>query len=752
MVRMEGEAVVRVNSEDAQSELKKLQGEASKLRKEIIEASKAEVMDPKKIEALKKKLSETTQEINASKKAAFDYKKVLDNLSGASLTELNKAAQKLNFETKNLARNTEEYAQKSKQLKLLQTEIGKVRKEMSGAGSDTRGFFTRMNDGFNNYGGSIIAFTAGLSGVVLGLRQASEAANAFEERVDNLQAITGLQGENLEYLKQASKDMSISMTEDGIRIKQSADEIVDAFTTMGSQIPALLKNKEALRGVTEDAMILANAGKTELAPAAQGLAMAMNQFNASADQSRRYINALAAGSLEGAGDIPYLSKVFETAGTEAYGLGLNIEQLTAITETIAPKFKEPSVAGTSLRNIFVSLSTGADKFNPKIVGLKTAFDNLADANLSNNDLLKMFGRDSKSAAKILIAQRAETERLTTAVTDTNVAIEQAKINTDNNAAALAQAKNKLHLFTIELGEKMSPALLVSTNLLKYLLQIILHVVNNFDTYKRILIIVTSSILTYTIATKGAALAQAAWSRIVAAGTAIQKLFNSTMKANPLGLFLTALVAVTTTLVLFADKMRGATMSQKVMNDLQTETNKRLAEEKINLDVLFTKLKDVNISTEERAKLIDQINTQYGKYLPSLLTEKSTAEDIDKAYKAINISMRKNIEIQARKEKLIEIEKELIDLNEEARKGTEKLVSDNFLDKLTRQNTLMGMTGVVKDIKELEKVRDELMKSAVDAEIETINTTATESEPENTGSGGGRSAKLVRHACRRRFHH
>ncbi len=592
---------------------------------------------------------------------------------------------------------------------------------MSGAGSDTRGFFTRMNDGFNNYGGSIIAFTAGLSGVVLGLRQASEAANAFEERVDNLQAITGLQGENLEYLKQASKDMSISMTEDGIRIKQSADEIVDAFTTMGSQIPALLKNKEALRGVTEDAMILANAGKTELAPAAQGLAMAMNQFNASADQSRRYINALAAGSLEGAGDIPYLSKVFETAGTEAYGLGLNIEQLTAITETIAPKFKEPSVAGTSLRNIFVSLSTGADKFNPKIVGLKTAFDNLADANLSNNDLLKMFGRDSMSAAKILIAQRAETERLTTAVTDTNVAIEQAKINTDNNAAALAQAKNKLHLFTIELGEKMSPALLVSTNLLKYLLQIILHVVNNFDTYKRILIIVTSSILTYTIATKGAALAQAAWSRIVAAGTAIQKLFNSTMKANPLGLFLTALVAVTTTLVLF---------------DLQTETNKRLAEEKINLDVLFTKLKDVNISTEERAKLIDQINTQYGKYLPSLLTEKSTAEDIDKAYKAINISMRKNIEIQARKEKLIEIEKELIDLNEEARKGTEKLVSDNFLDKLTRQNTLMGMTGVVKDIKELEKVRDELMKSAVDAEIETINTTATESEPENTGSGGG----------------
>ncbi len=112
MVRMEGEAVVRVNSEDAQSELKKLQGEASKLRKEIIEASKAEVMDPKKIEALKKKLSETTQEINASKKAAFDYKKVLDNLSGASLTELNKAAQKLNFETKNLARNTEEYAKR----------------------------------------------------------------------------------------------------------------------------------------------------------------------------------------------------------------------------------------------------------------------------------------------------------------------------------------------------------------------------------------------------------------------------------------------------------------------------------------------------------------------------------------------------------------------------------------------------------------------------------------------------------------
>ena len=55
-------------------------------------------------------------------------------------------------------------------------------------------------------------------------------------------------------------------------------------------------------------VILANAAKIELQPAISGLTMVMNQYNVSADQARRIINVLGAGSKAGAGEIPYLSR------------------------------------------------------------------------------------------------------------------------------------------------------------------------------------------------------------------------------------------------------------------------------------------------------------------------------------------------------------------------------------------------------------------------------------------------------------
>ncbi|MDV7390388.1 hypothetical protein RZS08_03500, partial [Arthrospira platensis SPKY1] len=88
--------------------------------------------------------------------------------------------------------------------------------------------FGTMADGFNKYFGMITAFAASLTGLVLGFRQAQSAANDFEEKVDNLSALTGLLGDELEWLSQKAKETSIGMTEDGVRIKQSANDIVDA--------------------------------------------------------------------------------------------------------------------------------------------------------------------------------------------------------------------------------------------------------------------------------------------------------------------------------------------------------------------------------------------------------------------------------------------------------------------------------------------------------------------------------------------
>ena len=93
----------------------------------------------------------------------------------------------------------------------------------------------------------------------------------------------------------------------------------------------------------------------ELQPASRALTNSLNQFNASADQSRRFINVLAAGSQAGAGDINYLSQAIEKSGTTANLMGLEFEQLVALIETAAPKFSEAAVAGNSIDKVLMEM-------------------------------------------------------------------------------------------------------------------------------------------------------------------------------------------------------------------------------------------------------------------------------------------------------------------------------------------------------------------------------------------------------------
>ena len=60
--------------------------------------------------------------------------------------------------------------------------------------------------------------------------------------------------------------------------------------SMHSQRPELLKNKEALAQVTQEAIILSNTAKTKLQPAIEALTMVMNQYNIPATEACQIIN------------------------------------------------------------------------------------------------------------------------------------------------------------------------------------------------------------------------------------------------------------------------------------------------------------------------------------------------------------------------------------------------------------------------------------------------------------------------------
>jgi TP901 family phage tail tape measure protein len=67
--------------------------------------------------------------------------------------------------------------------------------------------------------------------------------------------------------------------------------------------------------------------------------------------------------------------------------------------------------------------------------------------------------------------------------------------------------------------------------------------------------------------------------------------------------------------------------------------------------LFEALKRTNPGTETRRALINKINQEYGSYLPNLLTEKSTLLEIAAAQDAVTRSIRNQLAMKAKEEKI-----------------------------------------------------------------------------------------------------
>lgn len=588
MVNEKANVHVTLNSKEAQNQLEELQGEMKRL---IALKKKAEeegdVKGYKKIDSQLKKVNRSANKLVNEHR---DLERTLKDINGASINELRTAQRTLTAQTSKLNRKTKEYTDKRKQLALVKNEISKINSEYR----KQKGFVSRVTDGFNKYFSVITAGAATFAGLVLGMRKAVDTYNDFEERLSNLSALTGLTGDSLQWLGKQAQDLSQKTFENGIRITQSSADIVDAYTKMGSARPELLKNKEALAQVTENALILAEAAKMEAEPAIAAVAAAMNQFDLAADQSTRIINTFAAGSLAGSAEVDDLTESFANVGTVADDSNLTLEQTVGLLEVLAEKQLKGAEAGTMLRSSLLKMKAAQLGYQSGTFNLKDA---LVEANEKLNsfstDLEKdaykqeIFGQRSIVVGTILLNNTEKFDQLTTAVTGTNVALDQAATNTDNNAAKLKQAKNRINIVTQELGEKLAPAMTHVVSKGSLILKFLSGAVDFFTKYGKIILSTTAAIVAYTIAiqvvakwdnihygfllaknfaTKAYALTTGVLTGKIKLATVAQKAWNLAQKANPIGLIAGLVAGAAVTITAYIRKTKKAKETQKDFND------------------------------------------------------------------------------------------------------------------------------------------------------------------------------------------
>lgn len=300
--------------------------------------------------------------------------------------------------------------------------------------------------GFSSVAGGAMMAANALKGAV---ENNIETAKNFELSMSHLSSLTGLTGEKLDYLKKKAIDLGGSTT-------QSASQVAEAFMLIGSKMPELLNDADALSQVTEAAIRLAEASGGTVTESANALTASLNIMGEGADQANRYINVLAAGSQKGTRSIDELSTIVFRAGQSAHSSGMSFEELIAIAASGTKEFDSAESAGQGLSKLFVQLEKqGNDKLKPSVVGVTEAIRNLTEANFSQVEAIKLFTVNGAAAYRSIIDNKDAILETLPAITGTNTALEQAATNTANLDGALKSLSSAWEKLNLTLNDNNS---------------------------------------------------------------------------------------------------------------------------------------------------------------------------------------------------------------------------------------------------------------------------------------------------------
>ena len=465
--------------------MKKLKADAKSLKLDI---QKVDPSDAKQLNDLNAKQREankllleqekirqaqlkTELQIERNKQAQIRTEKMLNNQTEKTTSaykEQSKLLNKLRNDYKDLAvqgkANTKEAKDLLSQITKLDTKLKSVDASV-GQYQRNVGNYGSAWEGLKGKWKSLIS-VAGQLGLAVGgvqiLTSSVDTIKEFGKSIADLSAITGASGKDLDKYKNAAIELGKS-TQGG------AAAVVEAFKLIGSAKPDLLENADALIEVTEAARTLSKASGMELPDAATALTDAMNQFGASSDQASRFINVLAAGSKFGAAEIPQVTEALLKFGAVSRSANVNIEESTALIETLAERGLKGAEAGTALRNVMLKLSAPdalPKEAKEKLDALGISFADLQDKSKpfserlnalkpllnDNAALVKVFGMENAVAARNLIDSTDRIQQLNKDVTGTNTAFEQAAVRSKTLAEAFNTLKETWNSYVLGIAE------------------------------------------------------------------------------------------------------------------------------------------------------------------------------------------------------------------------------------------------------------------------------------------------------------
>ncbi len=495
----------------------------------------------------------------------------------------------------------------------------------------------------------------------------------YEKALASLEAVTG-QSANL-FKGQIESIASSS--------RKSAIDVAKSFEVVGSAMSEYLDNPKALGQITEAGITLSKASRMELEPSLQALTSVMNQFGFAADQAANVVNRLTAGEIVGSISTAKAAAHLQEFGAVASANNVSLSESVSLVEALGKKLPTETL-GRASRNIitFMGAIKGAPKealnslakhgVNLDIVSNKslTFGERLRELSKIQGDAVAMeqfFGRENIAAGTTIFQQLGLYEDWAKKIGQTNEAQKQATINSSTMANAIAELKNSF-VNVIVSGEKMNPMLELMKSLffglannMGLVLGTVGLIAGGFLAYKVAILGVNAALMISTALSNAFFLVDMikyiAMTRGLTFGTAAlavaQSSLNAAWAANPVGMVIIGVIALTAAVYRLYRAFSKGTAQEQAANQLREKTLENTIQQRAEVTALFATLRNAAQGSKAYNDTLAKLEQMQPGIIEKYDLHKKSLDNIALAQKDVIA----NIENMARAEAAAQITRE-----------------------------------------------------------------------------------------------
>ena len=314
-------------------------------------------------------------------------------------------------------------------------------------GADLKPFQRAMNKaqkGLKKFGKSVERtgknLTTGLTLPIVALGAASLKTFAdFEQGMLKVKAVSGATKEEFKALTDSAKEL-------GSATMFSASQV----SGLQFELSKLGLTPDEINKATGSILALAQATTTDLAESARIVAVALNSYNLSADETTRVSDVMALASSSAAIDMEKFGAALPKVAATARISGDSFEEMTAKLQILADSGMEGARMGTQLKIMYSKLAEKGLTWDNAMGKIQKSSKKLATAQ-------EIFGTNAANAAIILSENTTKLNEYKTAnINAAGTSKELADIMDSGIGGSMRKMKSQLEGVAIELGEKLIP--------------------------------------------------------------------------------------------------------------------------------------------------------------------------------------------------------------------------------------------------------------------------------------------------------